>query len=795
MGQTNKNILLIIILLLTTFILGQEVVTAAANPVVSAKPHSSGEYIELSWTKPDSSQPYSYRVFSKNKNESQFQSIPTKEKVKVLNVYPDARNIPEAGLESFKNWKGETHKFLKSASVKKWMEEPNSENPKGYGKGLIEVDIVSITDFNKAPMKYLMANNQYKYDVIFAGTWDTNARQDLSDAAEKAIEDFIQTGRGFLAGHDTITEYHNLKNFVKLSKFLNVKTYSFTNNIYKANSTYIQMPWIGSEMITIRKKGLLTSYPWDIGEVGNNLKTPYSHTNSQVALGDVWMSYKNWRSDFSDTTVGVGPEKGDGSGQGTNNVYLTTWNNTAMIQTGHSNGAATPDEQKVLANTLFYLAQVSENTSWNDRKAQDNEAPDKPQIESIKLQQDNLDLMLESKDNAAVYNYYVEATGARSGRYVSKTIAADIESGLKGFAVTVDHIGDTDPGFKVNYKEKNARVSLPNNYLKTGFYLHVRAIDNAGNGSEVEHIRLEPPEIKVKGLQSNQWTQFVDLEVAPVSMNPHSNIVEIEINGEKKEVQNLKKRIEKNGQYKILVKDSLGFITEKTISISNIDKEIPKIDIEMDPKTARSEVYKGRVITAAASGIEDIRIAKGKKSLENMRNEKSISTEGTFEVNDNGLYTFYVKSGSGIENIKTINIEGMIGQLDIVDVPENLSLITILGSNKNMVTVDAAKEDIVIQDTLRNQNDSWVLKARLIEKPIFFSFFVSPIINKNSIDALIRHDEFNENWKVLYQSSPGNPKGFCKIPIEDLNIQLNYPNDTVAENYNFQIDWKLEIVK
>ncbi|MDG3045491.1 hypothetical protein OE903_23020 [Bacillus sp. B6(2022)] len=71
-----------------------------------------------------------------------------------------------------------------------------------------------------------------------------------------------------------------------------------------------------------------------------------------------------------------------------------------------------------------------------------------------------------------------------------------------------------------------------------------------------------------------------------------------------------------------MVKDSFGFITEKTISISNIDKEIPKIDIEMDPKTARSEVYKGRVITAAASGIEDIRIAKGKKSLENMRNEK-----------------------------------------------------------------------------------------------------------------------------------------------------------------------------
>ncbi|MDG3045493.1 hypothetical protein OE903_23030 [Bacillus sp. B6(2022)] len=86
-------------------------------------------------------------------------------------------------------------------------------------------------------------------------------------------------------------------------------------------------------------------------------------------------------------------------------------------------------------------------------------------------------------------------------------------------------------------------------------------------------------------------------------------------------------------------------------------------------------------------------------------------------------------------------------------------------------------------------------KSQIDRKTNLLFFFVSPIINKNNIDALIRHDEFDENWKVLYQSSPGNPKGFCKIPIEDLNIKLNYPNDIVAEIYNFQIDWKMEIVK
>ena len=38
-----------------------------------------------------------------------------------------------------------------------------------------------------------------------------------------------------------------------------------------------------------------------------------------------------------------------------NNFYLSTYNNTAMIQTGHSNCQATSDEQKIIANTIFFM--------------------------------------------------------------------------------------------------------------------------------------------------------------------------------------------------------------------------------------------------------------------------------------------------------------------------------------------------------------------------------------------------------------------------------------------------------
>ena len=58
--------------------------------------------------------------------------------------------------------------------------------------------------------------------------------------------------------------------------------------------------------------------------------------------------------------------------------YLTTWNNTAMIQTGHSSGESTEDERKVLANTLFYLKQLTKKTEILDNSARDIADPNKP---------------------------------------------------------------------------------------------------------------------------------------------------------------------------------------------------------------------------------------------------------------------------------------------------------------------------------------------------------------------------------------------------------------------------------
>ena len=73
--------------------------------------------------------------------------------------------------------------------------------------------------------------------------------------------------------------------------------------------------------------------------------------------------------------------------------YLTTWNNTAMIQTGHSGGQSTEDERKVLANTLFYLKQLTKKTEVLDNSARDIADPNKPENIVYKIDEQGNDII------------------------------------------------------------------------------------------------------------------------------------------------------------------------------------------------------------------------------------------------------------------------------------------------------------------------------------------------------------------------------------------------------------------
>ena len=220
-------------------------------------------------------------------------------------------------------------------------------------------------------------------------------------------------------------------------------------------------------------------------------------------IGNVWMEltegdYSTHLQDISDKIYSDEQAKRE-LPQGLNiKYYLTTWNNTAMIQTGHSNGNSTEDERKVLANTLFYLKQLTKKTEILDNSARDLENPNKPGNISTAVNEDNTTNIRfrRPEDNGSTYEYYVKGLeGARE--FTSDTKSATITTGVKKYKYQVVE-GTADP-VEGGWREAittgdNENLNIGEvNYTGTPKYIHIKSVDGAGNESEVYTQKLEKP--------------------------------------------------------------------------------------------------------------------------------------------------------------------------------------------------------------------------------------------------------------------------------------------------------------
>lgn len=354
--------------------------------------------------------------------------------------------------------------------LKVWMEN------NGYGKGIIKVDSVYIDTFNANPYGYLKdSNGNWRYDVLLFGTWDCNNHKDISDSAYNAVSQFINAGRGVIFGHDTICHFNaspaTHKNFEKFKNLLDLTITDYYENI--DYSGYVGSAKAGGTKVRIKRKSLFTTYPWSIGNVGTELTIPYAHTLRQALpnTNNVDLQFSSYASGYENESW-----------------YLTIKNNCAMIQTGHSSGQATTDEQKILANLVFYMNQLLFNTyTTNDASAQDVAKPNTPNVS-----QNNSKMSYTADDNGSTYWYYVESfskddttasglidrsekksltvtTGVKKYRYLFSNNATETLTTSKGTETT-------DKSVPVNYGYK---------------YFHVAAVDGAGNISATKSVEVK----------------------------------------------------------------------------------------------------------------------------------------------------------------------------------------------------------------------------------------------------------------------------------------------------------------
>lgn len=410
--------------------------------------------IDLSWNDITGDfEQYNYRLYRRTEtNDWESRSIWNEsEKVEVLNIYPAAPYLAE------------------------WMTTTISDTETPAGMGLFDIDSVHIRDFNNAPESYLLdENGSWKYDVIFFGSSDCNSYYDLNETSFEVVSDFGESGRGILFGHDTLWNPGGHVQFCKFADAIGIKTIN--------NATY--SPSTTASVVNI---GTLTNFPWTIR---GTLTIPACHTSGQYVGGTLeateWMTLN-------------APQLIDEETGAHSNFYLVTNDNFGMIQTGHSTGQATDDERKVLANTLFYLHQLSDLTTAKDSSFYDVDAPDTPNVTAGEISGMTVPLSMDSKDNGTVYEYYIAAEpSADNGEIVKSNVVTETAfADMKGFVVEVNESSQPSPEL-VEYDENNehiinvipcdaegklsAAAEIPD-YGKQ-YYIHVFAVDNADNISE-----------------------------------------------------------------------------------------------------------------------------------------------------------------------------------------------------------------------------------------------------------------------------------------------------------------------
>lgn len=546
-------------------------------PVLTAIPNNTQNNVSLSWTRPNDGQQYKYMVYKRQQGTTDFQSIPVKQTIKVLEVYPVAPLV--------NSW----------ASL--------------YGQGKLQVTSIPIENFNANPSQI------WNYDVVVFGFADCNGNKDLSPTASSVVEKYIQSGKGVLFGHDTLTTVLAHPNFTRLAPYANI---TFNNGVpwppnYN-NTTYIKL----------LKNGFLLNYPNKVGDVNTVLNVPMSHTSAEHANGDIWARFYD----------SINPNNSINSASDNDYVYATTWNNVGFIQTGHSTFTCdgkstginpTPDEQKMVINMIFYLAQITDTTSVTDYSGQDITPPTKPNITNVYLKNNGTIIHVDysaSIDQGTTYEYYVQAE-SNYNKLQSQIKTATVTVGLKGYSIVIDNNPYTIPDTTIETTSTSYEIAIT---PSQSFYVHVAAIDNAGNISQVSHYLYQdttPPTVTISGIPTNWTNQNV---VLTITANDTS-LYRIQLPSgsylyASSETLTTTYTVSANGTYTFTAEDRFGNKTTKSVTIDKIDGQPPTgVSVTINNGSAYTNTPSPLYLTLTASdtlsGLNTVRIKVNDKNWDN----------------------------------------------------------------------------------------------------------------------------------------------------------------------------------
>ncbi len=125
---------------------------------------------------------------------------------------------------------------------------------------------------------------------------------------------------------------------------------------------------------------------------------------------------------------------------------------------------------------------------YGDGGATDKAGPTKPLVTLSETADKNNTIKMNvwAEDRGTSYEFYVKFVHPRTkAELLSNPTVQEVKTGIKGYAWTVDENSNTDPGGNI----RNLQFSFGEESI--GKWLHIRAVDWAGNWGDVTHIRIE----------------------------------------------------------------------------------------------------------------------------------------------------------------------------------------------------------------------------------------------------------------------------------------------------------------
>lgn len=229
------------------------------------------------------------------------------------------------------------------------------------------------------------------------------------------------------------------------------------------------------------------------------------------------------------------------------------------------------------ASSVKLLSGVS-STIYADRAGTDVSAPSVPTVGSATVTTGGTRVNVDyasSIDAGTGYEYQVTAKGSKNGASTTSDMKrVDVLSGLSGYSIVLDQAASTVPD---NTIETTSTTYEMTKGFAGGFYVHVKAIDRAGNGSVVSHYQVTdnvPPVLNVSA-STSAWTSG-NVVLSAVASDADTGVKRVKLpTGVWLDGSNGSYTATVNGTYVFEAEDMVGNTTTRSVVVTNIDKTLP----------------------------------------------------------------------------------------------------------------------------------------------------------------------------------------------------------------------------